>query len=263
MAIFTVLLGRQHPASTGGQMSLKFPRQRSSGIFLAAASAAVTAAALLAAPTAGSATAGQRSDDVYVSPRGSDAAPGTAWAPVRTVQRAQQLVRGRVAHQRADLTVHLAGGTYRLGRPLALDARDSGGNGHRVVWQGSGDTVLSGGDRVVGWRPVPGRPGLWQAPAPAGLADTRQLYVNGVRAQRAAGTVPVTLTRTDTGYTASAATIAGWHDPADMEFVYTAGEALWNVVRDGLGQWTEPRCPIALASGTTITMAQPCWDNSN
>src|SRR4051812_25133911 len=106
-------------------MSLKFPRQRSLGIFLAAASAAVTAAALLAAPAA----AGQRSDDVYVSVRGSDAAPGTAWAPVRTVRRAQQLVRDRVAHQRSDLTVHLAGGTYRLGSPLALDARDSGGNG--------------------------------------------------------------------------------------------------------------------------------------
>ena len=43
---------------------------------------------------------------------------------------------------------------------------------------------------------------------------------------------------------------------------YTAGEALWNVRRYGLGQWTEPRCPVASISGTTITMAQPCWDNS-
>src|SRR2546430_768411 len=83
------------------------------------------------------------------------------------------------------------------------------------------------------------------APAPSGLDNTRQLYVNGVRAQRASGTVPVTLTKTATGYTASAPTLAGWRNPSDLEFVYTAGEALWNVVRDGLGQWTEPRCPIA------------------
>src|SRR5581483_10255131 len=26
--------------------------------------------------------------------------------------------------------------------------------------------------------------------------------------------------------------------------------------------WTEPRCPIHSISGTAITMAQPCWDNS-
>ncbi|HEY4571144.1 MAG TPA: right-handed parallel beta-helix repeat-containing protein, partial [Kribbella sp.] len=115
---------------------------------------------------------------------------------------------------------------------------------------------------VTGWLPVRGRPGLWSAPAPRGLDNTRQLYVNGVRAQRARGPVPVTLTATPTGYTASADTIAHWRNPTDVEFVYTAGEAMWNLQRYGLGQWTEPRCPIGSTTGTTITMAQPCWDNS-
>ncbi len=205
---------------------------------------------------------GGNNQDVYVSPFGSDSAPGTAFQPVRTVQRAQQLVRTRDQHLRGDLTVHLAPGTFRLSQPLVLTAADSGSNGHRVIWQGSEGTVLSGGRQVTGWRPVPGRPGLFQAPAPAGLDNTRQLYVNGVREQRAQGTVPVTLTATATGYTASAPTMANWRNPSDIEFVYTAGEALWNVQRYGLGQWTEPRCPIASISGTTITMAQPCWDNS-
>ncbi|MFG2786416.1 fibronectin type III domain-containing protein [Streptomyces sp. NPDC048419] len=132
-----------------------------------------------------------------------------------------------------------------------------------MVWQGTGTTVVSGGRQVVGWRQVPGRRGLWSAPAPQGLTDTRQLYVDGVRAQRASGTVPVQLTQTATGYTASSDTIARWKHPSDAEFVYTSGEALWNVERNGLGQWTEPRCRIASAEGTTITMAQPCWDNSN
>lgn len=98
---------------------------------------------------------------------------------------------------------------------------------------------------------------------PQGLTDTRQLYVDGVRAQRARGAVPVGLTQTATGYTASADTLAHWKRPSDAEFVYTSGEALWNVERNGLGQWTEPRCRIAAAEGTTITMVQPCWDNSN
>ncbi|GAB3155090.1 fibronectin type III domain-containing protein [Amycolatopsis stemonae] len=202
------------------------------------------------------------SRDVYVSPGGSDHAPGTARQPVRTLDKARDLVRQRAPHLTRDLTVHLAAGVFRLGQPLRLDARDSGGNGHRVIWQGSGDTELNGGVRVTGWRPVAGRPGLFAAAAPAGLDNTRQLYVDGVREQRARGPLPVTVKATATGYTASADTLAHWRNPRDIEFVYTAGEALWNIQRDGLGQWTEPRCPLAAAEGTTITMAQPCWDNS-
>jgi len=200
--------------------------------------------------------------DVYVSPTGSDRAPGTAHQPVRTLDKARDLVRQRAPHLTRDLTVHLAPGVFRLSQPLLFDARDSGDNGHRVIWQGSGDTELNGGVRVTGWRPVPGRPGLFAAAAPAGQDNTRQLYVDGVREQRARGPLPVTVKATGTGYTASADTLAHWRNPKDIEFVYTAGEALWNIQRDGLGQWTEPRCPLAAAQGTTITMAQPCWDNS-
>lgn len=217
-----------------------------------------------AALTIGSATIAQGSpgsQDVYVAPWGSDHAPGTAFRPVRTPQQARDLVRERAAHLRADLTVHLAPGVFRLSEPLTLDARDSGGNGHRIIWQGTG-SELNGGERVTGWRPVGGRPGLFSAPAPAGLDNTRQLYVDGVRAQRARGPLPVKLTATPTGYTADAPALAKWRNPKDIELVYTAGEALWNVQRYGLGQWTEPRCPLGSVDGTTVTMAQPCWDNS-
>jgi len=201
-------------------------------------------------------------DDVYVSPQGSDSGPGTALRPLRTLQRARDLVRARNTQLTADLTVHLGPGEYRLAAPLVLDARDSGSGGHRVIWQGASDAVISGGRRVQGRNPVAGRPGLWSAPAPAGLDNTRQLYVDGVREQRARGRVPVRLTSTGTGYTASADTMASWRNPRDIELVYTAGEALWNLARYGLGQWTEPRCAIGAITGTTITMSQPCWDNS-
>lgn len=224
----------------------------------------VSAALVYGAPSLTATAHAAVTSDVYVSPAGDDHAKGTAGHPVRTLTRARDLVRSRVAGLQGDLTVHLAPGTYRQTEPLVLDARDSGTGGHRVVWQGSGDgTVVSGGRRVTGWHPVKDRTGLWSAPAPKGLTDTRQLYVDGVRAQRARGAVPVALTQTATGYTASSDTIAHWKHPSDAEFVYTSGEALWNVERNGLGQWTEPRCRIASAEGTTITMAQPCWDNSN
>jgi Fibronectin type III domain/GH141 insertion domain len=230
----------------------------------AALTALVTAAAIVAIPgSAGAAGPDHPSTgDIYVSPWGSDRAPGTWWLPVRTLQRARDLVRARNTTLTADLTVHIYPGVQRLSAPLVLDARDSGSGGHRVIWQGSPGTVISGGRQVTGWHPVPGRPGLWAARAPKGLDNTRQLYVDGVREQRARGPLPVTLTATATGYTASADTISHWRNPGDVEFVYTAGEAMWNLQRYGLGQWTEPRCPIGAATGTAIAMAQPCWDNS-
>ncbi|MGW1622750.1 right-handed parallel beta-helix repeat-containing protein [Streptomyces sp. NPDC002172] len=244
------------------------PTHRRAALVTLVAAALTLGTPSLAAPAAAAkAEAGAdatASSDVYVAPTGDDHADGSARHPVRTLDRARDLVRARVAHQRADLTVHLAPGTYRRTGPLVLDARDSGGNGHKVIWQGTGDaTLISGGRQVTGWQRVPGRAGLWSAPAPRGLSDTRQLYVDGVRAQRARGAVPVTLAQTATGYSASSDAIAHWKHPADAEFVYTSGEALWNVERNGLGQWTEPRCRIAAAEGTTITMTQPCWDNSN
>jgi hypothetical protein len=100
------------------------------------------------------------SPDIYVSPFGSDNAPGTAWQPVRTVQRAKTLVHARDQDLTADLTVHLAPGTFRLAQPLQLTA----------------------------------------------------------------GIVPVTLTATATGYTASAPTMANWRNPGDIQFVYTAAK---------------------------------------
>jgi hypothetical protein len=157
----------------------------------------------------------------------------------------------------------LAQGLYRLSAPLALDRRDSGGGGHRLVWTAASGAhpVVSGGLRVTGWSVTDAARGVWSAPAPTGLTNTRQLYVDGVRAQRARGVAPVALTDTVTGYAASQATMASWHDPSQIEFVYTGGDGLWSTWY-GLGPWTEARCPVGSMSGTTITMAQPCWDNS-
>ena len=221
-----------------------------SRVWFGALSALALAVGAVATGVATAATAAT----VFVSPSGDDSAAGTATAPVRSLAHARDLARA----QGSGTTVQLADGTYRLTSPLTLDGRDSG-----ITWTAATGThpVASGGVRVTGWSLADPAKGLWSAAAPARLTDTRQLYVNGVRAQRARGPVPVALKATATGYTAASPVMSTWHDPSGVEFVYTGGDGLWGTWY-GLGPWTEARCPVGGISGTTITMAQPCWDNS-
>ena len=191
---------------------------------------------------------------VFVSPSGDDANPGTsASRPVRTLPRAQDVVRTLNTAMTGDIVVSLAGGTYQLTQPLRLDARDSGTGGHRVIWTAAAGArpLVSGGIPITGW--TKGSGNVWSAPVPAGL-HTRQLYVNGVRATRASGPLPTKITATTAkGYTTADAAMDNWRNPKDIEFVYSGG----------LGGWTEPRCPVAAISPTAITMAQPCWANTD
>lgn len=219
------------------------------------ARALAAAAAMLAASLAGSAGGTAVAASTAQAPITLVAAPDgrgnacTAYDPC-SLQSAQQKVRQvtRVAH--SDIVVDLQGGTYRLDQTLAFDAAkgDSAPAGHTVTYQAApgAHPVLSGGEQVRGWKQATG--GIWEAQVPAGT-DTRQLYVDGVRADRASGPVPTGLTQTATGYTASGTAFDSWGDISDVEFVYNV-------------DWTQIRCGIASVSGTAITMQEPCFQNS-
>jgi hypothetical protein len=198
---------------------------------------------------------------IYAAPGGSG--PACSASVPCSITEAQAKVRELEVDFDRDIHVVLADGTYRLTAPLRFDARDSGTNGHDVVWTAApgAHPVISGGTRITGWHVSDASKGIWAAPAPAGL-QTRQLYVNGIRADRAAGALSTGLHKTDTGYMADSAAMAKWRNPSDIEFVYTGGAPYWSSKSGGEGAWTEPRCPVASIDGTTITMAQPCWDNS-
>jgi hypothetical protein len=192
----------------------------------------------------------------YVSPSGSDTNTGTSVdSPFRTLGKAQSAVRVVDKSTAGTVTVYLAGGTYRLSQPLTFTAADSGTSATGTIWwrNFAGQfPVVSGGVRLTGWTLHDSAKNVWQATAPSTL-DTRQLYVNGARATRATGSIPVSVTQTATGYTtATSNPMAGWGNRSAIEFVY----------RGGLGLWTEPRCPVASISSSAITMAQPCWNNS-
>ncbi len=191
---------------------------------------------------------------VYVSPSGNDLANGSARAPVRSLERAVPMTRQAQGH-----VVLLRGGTYRLGQTLVLTAADSGLS---LQPEDGQPVIVSGGAKITGWKADPAKPGLWFAPLPQGVPLPRQIYVDGVRANRTRGRLPASLTMNAEGYTADSAVMASWKNPGDLEFLYTGGNGVWGEPSMGLGDWTEPRCRVASISGATIKMAEPCWTNS-
>ncbi|MER6049227.1 right-handed parallel beta-helix repeat-containing protein [Streptomyces sp. NPDC001793] len=204
-----------------------------------------------------------RSGQLHVAPWGRDSWPGTHDQPFATLPGAQRAVRARTASLSSDLVVNLHAGTYFLNAPFTLDgaAGDSGEDGHRVVYQAHGygsarqdKVVVSGGRVIAGW--TPGEPdGAWRAEV--GALETRQLYVNGRRAPRAALSpgIPGSVTKTETGYVTDSTAPQSWQDPASIEFVFP-----W------VYPWSEARCRVAEITGdarsTTITLAQPAFDRA-
>ena len=129
---------------------------------------------------------------VYVSLVGNDAWSGSLAAPTaagtdgpfRTLQRAQQALRGRrpaPAAAPAPAEVLIRDGTHRLEQPLELGPEDSGVT--YAAYPGE-SPVLSGGRRIEGWRreTVNGRV-AWAAAVPAGWTF-QELFVNGARRLR-------------------------------------------------------------------------------
>ena len=125
----------------------------------------------------------------YVSPAGSDVSgDGTLGNPWQSIGMARDTLQN-LNSQNGDIHVYLRGGRYFITNTIAFTTADSGMNGYYINYQSyPGETaIIDGGKQVTGWTQVPGQP-YWVAnvPTSAGFADYfRQLYVNGVRAERA------------------------------------------------------------------------------
>ncbi len=93
---------------------------------------------------------------VYVSPTGRDAGSGTAAHPFKTLDHARDYVRDVKEKAKGDIHVRLMSGTYQLSRTFALTSRDSGRDGHRIVYEAApgAHPVISGGKQITGWTPA-------------------------------------------------------------------------------------------------------------
>src|SRR6267378_1825168 len=142
---------------------------------------------------------------LYVSPDGSGASfsqtqPGN-------LSGARDFLRTIDTGMTGDIVVYLYGGTYQLTNSFQLRENatnhDSGTSGYNVIYQAYPGQipVLNGGMVVTNWSLFNAPGNIWRAYVGQGV-NSRQLYVNGVRAIRARGPLnPSGFTITSTGFT--------------------------------------------------------------
>jgi hypothetical protein len=229
--------------------------------------------------SAGAASSGNHGSDFYVDPnKGSDISDGTSpTTAFRTVARTQQAVRAVNGNMSADVHVHLLPGTSYMTVPLTLGGADSGTNGFDVWWEASppGSAIMSGGylldstTCIGGWTPTTFNTSIYQCKLPSGAAQTptRDLYVDGARAQIAHTEKPF-IPGTGTWITNNPACTACGPQGGTTGFTIQPGATpdisgwsleggtLWLVVEDN---WRMHRGSIVQISGNQVIMDSHWW----
>ncbi len=126
----------------------------------------------------------------YVAPHADEKGAGTLEAPFNSIDQAMEAVAKENVSMKEDIVVYLRGGNYSLVTPIIFRQKDSGMNGHKVIYKAYRDEkpVLSGGVKVSGWENVEGH--IYKAKLDR---DTklRSLFVNGKRKHMAGTDIPV------------------------------------------------------------------------
>lgn len=193
--------------------------------------------------------------ECHVSPDGDNANPGTAAAPVATIDQARLLVRSaRQGGDVADITVTIHGGEYLLDKPLRFDADDAAPSGSVTTYAAApgAKVLISGGRSIDDWR----REGdLFTTTIPAvrdGQWRLRELFVNGRRATRARapndGIYRVVEPGPDrrTSFRFQAGQLQAWPDLDDAELVFFHDWSTSHVRLKGVDPATQ-----------TVTLAAP------
>jgi hypothetical protein len=218
-------------------------------------------AAAVAVPAAAASAASSASVvNLYVAPRApgmttatAAAETGSAQQPFTSIAQAAQSAHQQSA--RSDVVVHMGAGTYRLSQPLTFTSANAGQNGHTIRYAGTAGqaTVMSGSAPVTGWTLQNQSSNIWVASVGTGM-NTRQLYVNGAEAPRAAIAVP----RSDFTFNQNGLTITS------SSLSYLAGLTDQSQIEvESVDSFTDRYAPVASISGNTITMQQPAWANNN
>jgi hypothetical protein len=192
------------------------------------------------------------SADVYVSTTGSDSNDGLSEGKaVASLAKAQQAVRTQISSMKANITVHIAPGTYELSAPLAFTAQDSGKGGFAVNWVGPG-ALVSGGRKLSNWSV--GANGVYSASVAPGT-KSRNLYVNGQASNYARRKVA---NRKDFTYTS---TSIKWNSGTYDWITGTAG--IENAEVRFINSFTDRYAPIKGKGNKELIMKQSWWFLNN
>ncbi|MCY2930866.1 MAG: right-handed parallel beta-helix repeat-containing protein [Planctomycetota bacterium] len=140
--------------------------------------------------------AGAAGGELYVSPAGDDAGPGTKERPLRSLAGARDAVRAMKAKTPGPVRVWFAGGTYPISQTVVFGLADSAAAGSTITYSAiPGERpVFSGGVKIGGWHKctedLPGLPivaqgHVWAAPLPAGVRRFNSLFQGLGRLPRA------------------------------------------------------------------------------
>lgn len=177
----------------------------------------------------GVASAPSVENGLFVAADGDDGQAGTRESPLRSLKRAQEVVRERLKEGiDRDITVTIRGGTYVLAEPLVFGWEDSAPQGHHVAYTAApGEkVVISGGRPITGWRQAEEE---WRAVVPEvrnGEWFFRELFAGGVRLARARapndGYFRVAKAGADdrTGFTFREGDLHAWRDVDQTELVF-------------------------------------------
>ena len=108
--------------------------------------------------------------EIYVSAKGSDSNSGTQTSPVKSLGKAQTLIRlARQNQKNAAITVFIEDGIYQLDKPFVLTSEDSGTENHPVVIKASGKAkpIVTGSRELKKWQLLEDQTKLNMLPAEA------------------------------------------------------------------------------------------------
>lgn len=176
--------------------------------------------------------------EIYVdNSLGADMNDGSIEMPFKTIEKAVRFIRENNKDLKHNIYVFVKSGEIFVDKTIEITPEDGGKGLYGVVFSsyGEGQAVLSGGKHYIGgWQLDDAEKGIYKLYA--GNVQTRQMYVDGVRMQRA---------RTDsnfqtytyinsekTGYVTSDTYLKDYRKPEDLEMVYYRA-------------WTNSRCGVS------------------
>ena len=184
--------------------------------------------------------------------------------PMNALPDALAALRGARAGSTATRATLKVRGVCRVAAPLILGAEDGNAD-----WVGVGEhTAISGGIELAtgSWSEharaeCAGCGSVWVAALNASFEDARQLYVDGVRANRTVMPFPqATATKHALGFDSPLARNFSHNRGAQIEMLHRGTHSCnysCNV------QWAETRTPVRLIEGDTFVMLQPAYSHSN